>query len=175
MTPVSHTGGRRFESAPAHPGGSGMKYEERAPISRGVVALLLAGVSAALLGTLLSLAGVLEAPPVPLAGAAFLLGLAAASFAGMRFRAGSEHVEAWMFPVRYRVGYGEVEGVDVVELPWYWGWGLRVLGRRLAFVSRHGRAVRIRKRQGVFRELLLTVREPERFAELVRLRAHAKA
>ena len=92
----------------------------------------------------------------------------------MSFRVGEDSLEARMPPVVYRVKFRDIEGVEVVSLPWYIGWGLRVMGRRLAFVSRRGRAVSIKKRRGFFRELVLTVQNPERFAETVKSRALQK-
>ncbi len=143
-------------------------HEEGAPLGRGVKALLLilAG-GAVVAATLLPSADARILAPL---GAALLL--AAGAFATMRFRLTEEGLEARMLPVIYRVGYGEIEGVELTEVPWYAGWGLRLMpGRKLAFVSRYGRAVRVRKSRGMFREVLMTPEEPERFAERLRMMA----
>ncbi|NOZ82292.1 MAG: hypothetical protein GXN98_00500 [Euryarchaeota archaeon] len=154
---------------------AGGEYEERAPLSRGILALIAVGGGVLITAVLLSLAGAVQLPPGVAVGGAAVLLLALGSFASMRFRLTESELEARMFPVSYRVRYGDIERVELGEVPWYAGWGLRVLGRKLAFVSRHGKAVWIKRRgDGVFREVIVTPREPERFAEMLMRRVRGE-
>ncbi len=93
------------------------------------------------------------------------------SFFNMRFRITTEGVEAVMTPFTSRVSYRDIREVHVIDkIPWYVGWGLRIWGRRLAYVSMHKPAVAIEKKKGIFKTLVLTTEDPERFAEMIRER-----
>lgn len=87
------------------------------------------------------------------------------SFFYMRFRVTTEGVEAVMPPFTFKVPYEDIKGVHVMDkIPWYVSWGMRIWGRKLAYVSIHGPAVVIEKKRGVFKALLLTAENPEKFA-----------
>jgi hypothetical protein len=109
-----------------------------------------------------------DAPPTLLAAVSTILVVAYWSFFNMRFRITSKGVEAIMPPFTYRISFNEIKKVRVIEkIPWYVGWGLRIWRRRLAYVSMHKPAVEIEKKNGVFRALVLTTRDPEKFIEIL--------
>lgn len=90
--------------------------------------------------------------------------LAMWSFFSMKFTITDNSVEAVMPPFRYRLPFSEIEDVTTIDrIPWYVGWGLRLWGRRLAFVSMHKKAVVVEKKKGVFRRLVLTTQNPDDF------------
>ena len=90
--------------------------------------------------------------------------LAMWSFFSMKFTITDSSVEAVMLPFRYRLSFSKIEDVTTIDrIPWYVGWGLRLWGRRLAFVSMHKKAVVIEKKKGVFRRLVLTTQNPDDF------------
>jgi hypothetical protein len=146
-------------------------YEENAPYSNTIRALFLGAILLLAAATALSLAGIYETPdtsPILLAVTAILV-LAYWSFFNMRFRITSKGVEAIMPPFTYRVPFEEIKKVRVIEkIPWYVGWGLRIWRRRLAYVSMHKSALEIEKKNGVFRALVLTTRDPEKFVEMLK-------
>jgi hypothetical protein len=91
------------------------------------------------------------------------------SFFNMKFRITTDSVEAVMPPFKYRVPFSNIEEVRTIDnIPWYVGWGLRLWGRGLAFVSMHKSAVEIKKKSGLFRRLVLTTQNPEEFVKTVR-------
>lgn len=86
------------------------------------------------------------------------------SFLGMKFRITDKNVEAVMPPFVYSVPFSEITEMRTIEnIPWHAGWGLRVWGDRLGFISKHKKAVEIGKRSGFFKKVLLTTRDPEEF------------
>lgn len=91
-------------------------------------------------------------------------------FFQMKFRITEEGVEAVMPPFSYHVLFSEIKEVNTKDIPWYIGWGLRIWGRRIAFVSMHKKAVRVEKESGFFRALLLTTKNPDEFVRIVRER-----
>jgi hypothetical protein len=93
------------------------------------------------------------------------------SFFNMRFRITTEGVEAVMFPFTSKVPYQNIRDVHVIGIPWYVGWGLRIWGRRLAYVSMHKPAVAVEKKKGIFRTLVLTTEDPVEFARMIQDRA----
>lgn len=97
-----------------------------------------------------------------------LLSFFVSGFFKMKFRITGECVEAVMPPFSYRVLLSEIKKVSTIDIPWYIGWGLRIWGKRLAFVSMHKKAVKIEKENGFFRVLLLTTRDPDGFVKIVR-------
>jgi len=137
-------------------------YEEKAPYSRPLKVVVV------LLLIWLVIVALQEDTPESLVFAIVLVGGALWSFFNMRFRITTEGVEAVMFPFTGRAKFSEITDVRLGRTPWYSGWGIRYWGRRLAFVSRRGPAVFIKKRKGVFHTLVLTPRDPEGFAEMVR-------
>lgn len=88
------------------------------------------------------------------------------SFLGMKFRITDKSVEAVMPPFVYRIPISEITGMRMIEnIPWYLGWGLRVWGHRLAFVSRQKSAIEIEKGSGFFKKIILTTRDPKEFID----------
>ena len=86
------------------------------------------------------------------------------SFFSIKFRITNDGVEAVMPPFKYRIPFSEIKEVKTIEdIPWYAGWGMRIWGRRLAFISMRKRAVLIEKEKGFFRKLILTTQNPEEF------------
>jgi len=91
------------------------------------------------------------------------------SFFSIKFRITNEDVEAIMPPFKYRIPFSEVKEIKTIDvIPWYVGWGVRLWGRGLAFVSMHKNAVVIEKKKGFFRKLILTTGSPEEFLHLIR-------
>ncbi len=96
--------------------------------------------------------------------ATWLYALVMWSFFSMKFRINNNSVEAVMPPFRYSIPFSEIKEIKTVEkTQWYIGWGVRLWGRRLSFVSMHKRAVAIEKKKGIFRTLILTTQNPEEF------------
>jgi hypothetical protein len=145
-------------------------YEEKGPFSLPIIVLLLGSI--ALLGTasILAFIGIynLSEASVVLVLVTVILALAAWSFFNMRFRITSKGVEASMFPFTHKVSYDNIKDVHIIDkIPWYVGWGLRVWGRRLAFVTMHKKAVAIEKKKGIFKTLVMTTSDPEKFIERI--------
>jgi hypothetical protein len=92
------------------------------------------------------------------------------SFFNMEFRITTVGVEASMPPFSYGVKFEEIEDVYIYKVPWWMGWGLRMWGRRIGFISRHGPALAIKKKSGVFRKLILSTKDPESFAGMIKMR-----
>jgi hypothetical protein len=99
-----------------------------------------------------------------------ILSFVVSGFFKMKFRITEERVEAVMPPFSYRILFSEIKEVTTTDIPWYVGWGLRVWGRRLAFVSMHKKSVKIKKENGFFKALVLTARNPDEFVKIVRER-----
>ncbi len=86
------------------------------------------------------------------------------SFLSMKFRITDISIEAVMPPFAYSVPLSEITGIRTIEnIPWYTGWGLRVWGDQLAFISMHKSAVEIEKGSGFFKKVILTTKDPEEF------------
>ncbi len=82
----------------------------------------------------------------------------------MKFRITDKSVEAVMPPFAYSVPLSEITGIRTIEnIPWYTGWGLRMWGDRIAFISMQKSAVEIEKRSGFFKKVILTTKDPEEF------------
>ncbi len=147
--------------------------EEKAPHSK-VIKVFLSGTLVIMASTtLLSWLGlyVVSDGLGVLATVTAIVAFAFWSFFNMRFRITTEGVEAVMTPFTSRVSYRDIREVHVIDkIPWYVGWGLRIWGRRLAYVSMHKPAVAIEKKKGIFKTLVLTTEDPERFAEMIRER-----
>jgi hypothetical protein len=154
----------------------GVVYEERAPhntLMKHVLTLaslaLASFYAAAIFKGDIGFGEDWSAVHLTLLAAVLVLVLALWSFFNMSFSITEEGVVARMPPFRHRVPFSNIKEVKRIEkIPWWVGWGLRVWGRRLAFVSRHAEAVAIVKKHGFFRELVLTTRHPEDFALQVR-------
>ena len=147
-------------------------YEERAPYSISIILLLSGLLLSFLLITALSLIGAISRESLPIfLFVTIVLAFIFWSFFNMRFRITTRGVEAVMPPFTFRVPYKDIKDVRVMQrIPWYVGWGLRIWGRRLAYVSMHKPAVVIESRRGIFSTLVLTARDPEKFAEMVKER-----
>ncbi|MCE8429491.1 MAG: hypothetical protein J5U19_14020 [Candidatus Methanoperedens sp.] len=141
-----------------------MVYEEKAPYSNTIKLLMVSGL---FLLALLYFIAVFRKPEQ--AEFALLLALSIStlvmwSFFNIKFRITTNDVEASMPPFKYRIPFSEIKNVKTIEdIPWYAGWGLRIWGRRLAFISMRKRAVLIEKENGFFRKLILTTQNPEEF------------
>lgn len=86
------------------------------------------------------------------------------SFFGMKFRITCDGVVAVFPPFKYRIPFSGISSVEIMEeFPWYLGWGLRIWGRKLLFVGKHGRGVVITKEKGFFRTVVLVSENPDEF------------
>lgn len=93
-----------------------------------------------------------------------ILALVMWSFFNIKFRITPDGVEAAMPPFIYRIPSSEIKEIKTIEdIPWYAGWGLRLWGRGLAFISMRKSAVLIEKKRGFFRKLILTTQNPDDF------------
>ena len=150
-------------------------YEEAAPYSNTIklMAMLIFLALAfpyffAVFGHLVGSREVPEQAKFALLLAVSLYALVMWGFFSMKFRITDSGVEAVMPPFRYSVPFSDIKEVKTIEnIPWYVGWGMRLWGRRLAFVSMRKSAVAIEKKRGFFRKLVLTTREPEEFARRI--------
>ncbi len=97
-----------------------------------------------------------------------IISLAVWGFFKMKFRITEESVEAVMPPFSYSVLLSEIKEINTTDIPWYASWGLRIRGRKLAFISMHKKAVKIEKENGFFKTLVLTTRNPDEFVRMVR-------
>ncbi len=146
-------------------------YEEKAPYSYLIKLVITLGFAVlaflsffAFFGHLVEQRKVPEQAQQALLFAATLYAFAMWGFFSMKFRINDNSVEAVMPPFKYRIPFSEIKDVRTTEnIPWYVGWGLRLWGRRLSFVSMHKRAVLIEKEKGFFRKLILTTQNPEEF------------
>jgi hypothetical protein len=143
-------------------------YEEKAPISGALkLALLLTTTAFALL----LLYSVLS--PSQGDGTSILLVVTGIiiftfwTFFNMRFRITTEGVEAWIAPFTYRIKFEEIEYVKIKDVPWYVGWGMRIWGRRIGFISMHKPSVYIKKKVGIFRTFVLSTADAENFQKMI--------
>jgi magnesium-transporting ATPase (P-type) len=155
--------------------GKKLIYEEKAPFSNIMrllmVLIFLILVLSILIAFFADYSG-LEKEPVEgqfiLILVILILTLTVWGFFKMKFRITEESVEAVMPPFSYRVLFSEIKEVSTTGIPWYVGWGLRIWGRRLAFVSMHKKAVKIQKENGFFKALVLTTGDPDDFIRMVK-------
>lgn len=150
-------------------------YEEKAPFSKMMRLLMVLILSILALSIVIAFFGdYFGFEKEPLQGqyililVVMILSLAVWGFFKMKFRITEESVEAVMPPFSYSVLLSEIKEVNTTDIPWYVSWGLRVWGRRLAFVSMHKKAVKIEKENGFFKTLVLTIRNPDEFVRMVR-------
>lgn len=143
-------------------------YEEKAPFSNTLKSALLLTASAF---ALISLYTILN--PSQGDGAPILLVVTGIiivtfwTFFNMRFRITTEGVEAWMAPFTQKVKFGEIEYVKIKDVPWYVGWGMRIWGRRIGFISMHKPSVYIKKKTGIFRTFVLSASDAENFTRMI--------
>ncbi len=156
--------------------GRSMIYEEKAPYSDAMKIIIMLGFSALALLYFFSVFGhfvgvkkASDQAQFVLLSVTIIYYLVMWSFFSIRFRITNKDVEAVMPPFKYRIPFSEIKGVNTIDsIPWYIGWGVRLWGRRLGFVSMHKKAVVIEKKKGFFRELILTTGSPEEFVHLIR-------
>jgi len=90
------------------------------------------------------------------------------------FKIYENKIEAYFWPFKYEIPLSDVKDIEIIEkIPWYIGWGLRIhpWKRRLYFAIHHGKSVKIEKENGFWREIVLSVKNPEKFVStLERLR-----
>lgn len=158
--------------------GSVVIHEEKAPYSNTIKSIVVLGLFVlavsyffAVFGGHFGLENAPEQAQFVLLLAVSLYALIMWGFFSMKFRITDSGVEAVMPPFRYGIPFSGIKEVKTIEnIPWYIGWGVRLWGRRLAFVSMRKSAVMIEKKSGFFRRLVLTTREPEEFARRVKER-----
>jgi len=156
-------------------GNTRIVYEDKAPFSKTMRLLMVSILSILALSIVIAFFGDyfgLEKEPFEgqliLIPVVMILCFAMWGFFKMKFRITEESVEAVMPPFSYRVLFSQIKEISTTDIPWYAGLGLRIRGRRLAFVSMHKKAVKIEKENGFFRVLLLTTRYPDNFVKIVR-------
>lgn len=155
--------------------GKRIVYEEKAPFSNTMRLFMVLILSILALSIVIAFFGDyfgLEKKPFEgqfiLILVVMILSFVVSGFFKMKFRITEDGVEAVMTPFSYRVLFSEIKEVSTTDIPWYVGWGLRIWGRRLAFVSMHKRSVKIEKENGLFKALVLTTRNPDEFVTIVR-------
>ncbi len=152
-------------------------YEEKAPFSKIMRLLMVLIFSILALSIVVAFFGDyfgLEKEPFQgqmiLIVVVMILSFAVWNFFKLEFRITDKSVEAVMPILSYRVLFSEIKEVSTTDIPWYIGWGIRIWGRRLAFVSMHKKAVKVEKENGFFKALVLTTRNPDEFLKIVRER-----
>ncbi len=153
--------------------GKDIVYEERAPYSDSIKLIISLGFAMLAFSSFFAFFGHLvgsrkapEQAQLTLLLAASFYALIMWGFFSMKFRITYNGVEAVMPPFKYKIPFSDIKEVKTIEnIPWYVGWGLRMWGRNLAFISMRKRAVAIEKKKGFFRKLILTVQNPEGFME----------
>jgi hypothetical protein len=139
-------------------------YEEKAPYSNTIKLVIVSGL---FLLAFLYFIAVFRKPDqaeFALLLAVSISALVMWSFFNIKFRITTDGVEAIMPPFIYRIPFSEIKEIKTIEdIPWYVGWGLRLWGRGLAFISMRKSAVLIEKEKGFFRKLILTTQNPEDF------------
>ncbi len=90
-------------------------------------------------------------------------------FFSMKFMITNIGVEVALPPFRYSIPFSEIEDVKTTgNIPWYYGWGVRMWGKDLAFISMHKSAVVITKKTGFFRKVIMTTTYPGEFLQRIR-------
>jgi hypothetical protein len=140
-------------------------YEEKAPYSNTIKLVMVSGLFIlAILYFIGTFAKAPEQAEFALLLVVSVTALVTWSFFSIRFRITNAGVEAVMPPFKYSIPFSEIKEMKTIEdIPWYAGWGVRLWGRRLAFISMRKSAVSIEKKKGFFRKLILTTQNPEDF------------
>ncbi len=146
-------------------------YEENAPYSNSIKLIIILGFSilafmysSAVFGHYFGLQKAPEQVQFALLFAATLYALVMWGFFSMKFRITDNGIEAVTPPFKYSIPFSEIKDVRAIEnIPWYVGWGVRLWGRKLAFVSMRKSAVEIEKKSGFFRKIILTAQDPDGF------------
>jgi hypothetical protein len=150
---------------------SGVIYEEKAPYSNTIklIIVLVLFVLAfsyffAVFGDSFGLEKAPDQAQFTLLLAVSIYALAMWNFFSMKFRITNNVVEAVMPPFKFSIPFSEIKEVKTIEnISWYAGLGVRLWGRKLAFISMRKSAVEIEKKKGFFRKLILTTQNPEDF------------
>lgn len=151
--------------------GKGIVYEESAPYSNSIKAIITLSFLVlafsyffAVFGHFFGFENAPEQAQFALLLAVSIYALIMWGFFSMKFGITDNGVEAVMPPFKYIIPFTEIKEVKTIDnIPWYAGWGLRMWGRRLAFISMRKSAVLIEKNKGFFRKLILTTQNPEEF------------
>jgi hypothetical protein len=139
-------------------------YEEKAPYSNMIKLVMVSGLFSLAFLYFISVFSKPEQAEFVLLLAVSVSALVTWSFFSIKFRITNTGVEAVMPPFKYSIPFSEIKEIKTIEdIPWYAGWGLRLWGRRLAFISMRKSAVLIEKEKGFFRKLILTTQNPEEF------------
>jgi hypothetical protein len=178
MKPIAIDSGVEYASVSGTKGsgifaGKSAVYEENAPYSNSIKLILTLGFSvlaflysSAVFGHYFGLQKAPEQAQFALLLAASLYAFAMWGFFSMKFRISDNSVEAVMPPFKYSISFPEIKEIKTIETTsWYAGWGVRLWGRRLAFISMRKSAVLIEKKKGFFRKLILTTQNPEDFVK----------
>ncbi len=173
---ISSLGGSGMRNVSGTPGSEtfiskGIVYEESAPYSNSIklIFILIFAVLAfsyffAVFGHFFGLENAPEQAQFALLFATVLYALIMWGFFSMKFRITDNGIGAVMPPFKYSIHFSEIKDVKTIEnIPWYVGWGVRLWGRRLAFVSMRKSAVEIEKKRGFFRKIILTTQDPDGF------------
>lgn len=151
-------------------------YEENAPYSNSIKLIITLGFAVlafsyffAVFGHFVGFGKVPEQAQFTLLFAVSIYALIMWGFFSMKFRITDSGVEAVMPPLKYGIYFSDIRDVKIIEnIPWYIGWGVRLWGRRLAFVSMRKSAVAIEKKNGFFRTIILTTQNPEEFIRRIK-------
>ncbi len=140
-------------------------YEEKAPYSDTIKLVMVSGLfSLALLYFIAVFGKAPEQAEFVLLLVVSITAFVTWSFFSIKFRITNDGVEAVMPPFKYSIPFSEIKEMKTIgDIPWYAGWGVRLWGRRLAFISMRKSAVSIEKKKGFFRKLILTTQNPEEF------------
>ena len=117
-------------------------YEEKAPYSNTIKLVMVSGLFLLAFLYFITVFRLPEQAEFALLLAVSISALVMWSFFNIKFRITTDGVEAAMPPFKYRVPFSEIKDVKTIEgIPWYAGWGIRIWGRRLAFISMRKKAV----------------------------------
>jgi hypothetical protein len=146
-------------------------HEEGAPISTPIKALIIAIlIFFVYLEVFLVLVSGPELGLVITTAVTVVLVFVMAGFWNMKFRITDNYVEASFFPFRYMLHYEDIASVKTIQKPFptkFGSLGLRFWGKRIGFVSRYGEAVLIRRKQGRYREVVMTPAKPKEFVRVL--------
>ncbi len=98
----------------------------------------------------------------------FVLILAQIIFFSMKFRITNKYVEAIFGFYKHKIPFNDIENIEISDVPRLMGYGLRLRNNTIAFVSKKGKAVVIKKKKGRFKNVYLTVKDPEKFVEILK-------
>ncbi|MFH1057031.1 MAG: hypothetical protein V1717_04545 [Candidatus Micrarchaeota archaeon] len=87
----------------------------------------------------------------------------------MHFGANAKQIFIQTGPFSYRIRKNEIEKAFILKkIPFWAGWGIRLWwwdGLTLAFVSEHKPSLYVVKKTGLFKRVVFSVSEPEKFAK----------